>query len=273
MSSIIYQISMLLCVSLSYAGPSTDDLLKYNFQKKDVSKLCNVEQEMQAYKTALASQGSYPPVAQLKDWKDPMYVYPNMHPYHKYIVDTVKEFSDISTVCEVGAGCGKIIKYLYAENDQLDLTCIEQSDIHLQQISQNFTDKKDIILPDLQIKANILKGAVPFLSEIEDNSFDCVYTCTVMMHLPYITAVLSAKELARITSKYILHIENKNVGPEWYDQVIVLSSGMSDINYTAIDYKAVYESLNFKTIRYFEFSDPHSPATYIYYLGEKIKTD
>ena len=266
MNYITCQIITLLIVSLSYA-----DLYMCNFQKKDVAKLCNLDKEMESYKKALDTQNNYSPIPELAIWNDPMYIYPNIHPYHKYIVDTVKEFSDISSVCELGAGCGKIIKYLYAENNQLDLTCIEQSDIHLQQIFQNFYFKKDIIYPDLEVKATILKGAAPFLSQIKESSFDCVYTCTVMMHLPYIVAVQSARELARITSKYVLHIENKNTGPEWYNRAIVLSPGMSDINYVAIDYKAIYESLNFKTIRYFEFSDPHSPATYIYYLGEKIK--
>jgi hypothetical protein len=138
-------------------------------------------------------------------------------------------------------------------------------------MKENFYHRTSVIKPDIKVKAKIIKATMPNLSMFRSNAFDLVYTCTVMMHMPFIINVCSATEFARITSKYILHVENRNLGNNWYDNCTVNPPGMSDLNFCAIDYKALYESLGFKTLSYYEFNTHDSPCVNIYYLGEKIQ--
>lgn len=83
-------------------------------------------------------------------------------------------------------------------------------------------------------------------------------------------AVKSALAISRISKRYILHVENKNQGQDWYNMTIIKLAGMSPVNYVGIDYVRLYESLGVKTIKCFEYQDPWTPATFIVYLGEKI---
>lgn len=47
---------------------------------------------------------------------------------------------------------------------------------------------------------------------------------------------------------------------------------MSPLNYQGIDYCKLYEQMGVKTLKYFEFKDHASPATFIVYLGEKVES-
>lgn len=253
---------------ISLVSVEDQELFKCNFRNVDVMSKCNIQKEMACYYQALAIEDNYGPILTLEGWIDPAYPYPNIHPYHAYIVDTVLSLP-VTTVCDMGAGAGKITKYLYAKNPHLDITCIEHSETHLRQMHENFETRPYVMEPKGKVKAHICKGSLPDLFLFPDNTFEMVYTCTVMMHLPFVPAIFAAKELARITSRYILHIENKNLGPGDWDRAIIVPKSMSSVNFNAIDYRRVYEMLGFKTVKYFEFKDPNTPATYIYYLGEK----
>ena len=204
----------------------------------------------------------------LEEWKDATYNYPSIHPAHQVIVDIVKSLN-ISSVCELGAGCGKISKYLYAQNPNLNITCIEHNKAHCAQIRENFEVRTGIIKPDIRVKATILQASLPELPMIKSNSYDIVFTCTVMMHLPFLVAVKSAVEIARVSKKYILHVENKNQGNEWFNMTVVKPAAMSLVNCFGIDYVKIYENLGVRTIKYFEYEDPWNPATYVVYFGEK----
>lgn len=249
-----------------------EELFKCNYRNNNVMRSSDIAKEMEIYCQALANGSNYGSTATLEDWNDPSYVYPNIHPYHAYIVDTVLSLP-VNTVCDMGAGSGKIAKYLYALDPDLEITCIEHNESHLQQLQENFETRPNVMEPKGKVRAQIVNGALPYLSLFPDNCFEMVYTCTVMMHLPYIPAILAAQELARISSRYVLHIENKNVGPSPFDRTIILPAGMSPVNFNAIDYQSVYEKLGFKTIKCFDFKDPNTPATYVYYLGEKMATE
>ena len=71
------------------------------------------------------------------------------------------------------------------------------------------------------------------------------------------------------SKKYILHVENKNDGQDWYNMTIVNPVGMSPVNRVGVDYVRLYEGLGVKTLQYIEFKDSDSPATFILYLGQK----
>ncbi len=245
------------------------ELFKCNLSHRNVAAECDIDGQMKLYQAALADESNYKGMACLEDW-DNGYLYPAMHPAHQVISDIVTSLA-INSICEVGAGCGRVSKYVYAKNPALDLTCIEHNSFHFSHIKENFEERTWVVQPDIIVKANLIKACLPNLSQVASNNFDLVFTCTVMMHLPFIPAIFSALELVRISKRYILHVENKNQGDEWYNMTIVKPPTMSPINYLGIDYVKLYESLGVKTIQYREFKDPLSPATFIVYLGEKVQ--
>ena len=69
-----------------------------------------------------------------------------------------------------------------------------------------------ITTPNIDVNAEFIKGFSQKMN-IEDNQYDMVFTMTVMMHQPFIPALLTLCECARISKKYVLHIENKNYDP------------------------------------------------------------
>ena len=246
-----------------------NELLKCNLSKQDIGALCNVEHEEKLYASALSNEANYSGISSLEEWNVLEYDdFPDIHPTHQLLLDTILMLG-ISSICDLGAGCGKLSKYLYANNPRLDITCVEHNSGHLAQMKENFEINTGIIKPNISVKAKIVKGCLPDLSFLPAESYDLVFTCTVMMHLPFIIAVKSAREIVRLSKKYILHVENKNDGTAWYNMAVVNPSAMSPLNCIGIDYVRLYESLGVKTLRYFEFKDVASPATYILYLGKK----
>tara|TARA_R110002167_G_scaffold40740_1_gene124909 strand:- start:574 stop:816 length:243 start_codon:yes stop_codon:yes gene_type:complete len=74
------------------------------------------------------------------------------------------------------------------------------------------------------------------------------------------------KEFVRVSSKYIVHVENLN------DKINTVAMGrqQSELNRLCIDYKKMYEKLGVKTISYELFDDPWAPCQYVCYVGEKM---
>lgn len=248
---------------------SFEELLSCNLAHLDIARLCNVQQELALYEAALHDESNYQGCASLEEWQDKEYRYPAVHPIHQIILDIVKNL-DISSVCEIGAGCGKVSKYIYAQNASLQITCVEHNKKHNQQIEENFQTRTAVIAPNIKVRATVIKDALPHLSSLASSSYNLVFTCSVMMHVPYIVAVQSAINIVRLSNKYVLHVENKNEGGNWYNMVVVKPATMSSVNYNGIDYVKLYEKLGLKTIKHFEYKDPWSPATVVVYLGEKI---
>jgi phospholipid N-methyltransferase len=246
-------------------------LLSCNLPKINVAELCNIEEELRLYENALKNESNYSGVPTLDGWIDQGYEYPHINPVYKRLLDVVEPLA-IESVCELGAGCGKISKYIYAQKPQINLTCVEHDSTHLSQITENFKTRTQVIAPNIPVEANVIKGSLHDLSMIPSESFDLVFTCTVMMHMPFIPAIKAATEIARISKRYILHVENKNQGGDWYSMTIVKPASMSSANLVGIDYPRLYENLGVKTVMYYEYQDPASPATGIVYLGEKINS-
>jgi SAM-dependent methyltransferase len=202
-------------------------------------------------------------IQSLEAWVDSKgHVWPNLHPAHQHVVDACKELRPAS-VLEVGAGAGVVAKYVYAAmNGEVKLSCLEGSDAHIAEMKENF-NKSKIIPPDIEVKADVVKGVVQ-AAPFADNSFELVYTCTVMMHNSYIAAVLAAAEIARISSKYVLHVEGNHT-----DGIFKLYKSKHDL--LLIDYERLYEKLGYKTIKKMYYQDPYSTDyDYVVYLAEKI---
>lgn len=92
----------------------------------------------------------------------------------------------------------------------------------------------------MKVEANLAQGLMQVLP-FTDNSIELVYTCTVMMHNPFVAAVLAATEFARVSSKYILHVEGYHTdGIEKY-------MGRSVYDLLLLDYERLYKKIRFSS--------------------------
>jgi hypothetical protein len=201
----------------------------------------------------------------LKGWVHSKgHVWPNIHPTHQKVVDTVRKLHP-SSVLEAGAGAGMLAKYVFAALEgKVNLSCVELLSNAIAEMKENFSSASDTILPKMEVIAEIRQGLMQKLS-FESNSQELVYTCTVMMHNPFIAAVAAAAEFARVSSRYILHVEGYHTdGIEKY-------MGRSRYNLLLIDYERLYRKLGFKVKEKYFYSDPYSEEyDYIFFLAEKI---
>jgi ubiquinone/menaquinone biosynthesis C-methylase UbiE len=246
-------------------------LLKFNTNNTDVSAHCDVMNELRLYYDSLQNFSNYVPVGRLEDWISKTYNYPEVHPHHQAVIDNVITLKPLS-VCEVGAGCGQVAKYVYDNmlktlnsNENFKLTTVEWNIVHYQQMYENFKTRHNILQPFMEVDANMVIGSshkLPF----DDNSFDLIYTCTLMMHVPYIPAIASICEIARVTKKYVLHIENCNE----QNNAVYKGKTQSDMNILSIDYEKIYKHLGFKILLNKRVQDPHVSCEYTYFLAEKL---
>jgi len=201
-------------------------------------------------------------VPSLAGWVDSRgHDFKNPHPAIKYIVEIFKEFQP-ATVLDIGAGAGVVSKYIFASMPETKITCLEGSERHILEMKENFNES-DIIPPKIKVQANIVKGIaqrMPFV----DRSFEFVFTCTVMMHNPFIPGVLAACEIARVSSRYILHVEGYHTDG--------VASFRTPENLRVYDYERLYNLLGFQTKKKFFYQDPYAKDyDYIVFLAERIK--
>lgn len=226
-----------------------------------------IKEEFNLYEKASLNCDNYVPVNSLEQWKhgDIIYNYPVIHPAHEKIVEVIKTLN-YKDICEVGAGAGIVAKYIYNLNNDVNLTCVESSDTHISQMKENFDKSIDIIKPNIDVRANIIKSLAQEIP-LDDNSFDIVYTSTVLMHIPFILVPKVIMEITRISKKYILHVENTNNELN----TVIIGNQKSDLNKLTLNYEKIYNKLNVKTVMCEYFKYPYVDCNFICYLGEKIK--
>lgn len=268
MKQLILSLSIILCSTL-YSQVSVQELLKCNFRNRDVAAEVNVKEEMDRFNHSI-NWDRRDGWSTLEEYVERDHIYPNIHPHYRHLSRIINHL-DLETLLNptIGYGAGRVPKFIYAQNKHLKITCVDPNSFNRELMRENFQIRTDVIPPNIRIPAAIKGGACHNLSQFEDNSFDMVFTCQSMMHLPFIAAVHAAKEMARVSKKYVLHIENKNVGPHWYNRVISKPASMHNINYQAIDYEALYRKLGFESLINYEYKDPYTEAIYICYLGKK----
>ena len=234
---------------------NASELLKCNTEKIDVFErlgYMNILGELSAYFKSIEKDRNYGGFKTLEEWKPEREKIPF---FAGKITNLLKIIKPVS-ICEAGAGAGIVSRYVGEALPNSSLTCIEANNFHVQHLKQHLSNHK--------IKADIVHSAIQDISSVKDNSFDFVYTSEVLMHIPFIPAVLAACELARITNKYILHAENispcVNIGDMKYKKE----------NIIGLVYPKIYEKLGFETIHLDMGSYPgNSKFTYIVYLGKK----
>ena len=206
----------------------------------------------------------HPSVPTLNDWYNKDTVYPDIHPAHQKVVDTVTNLKPVS-VCEVGAGAGVVSKYVFNVHPEVKLTCIEPNKQNFKLIHENFKKESKTIKPDIDVKANIINSSGQSLP-LENNSIELVYTCTVLMHIPFLMIPDTVSEISRVSSKYILHVENPN------DQINAVHIPSKRVkmdrvqNKLEINYETIYESLGFSILEKDRWKDPVADCDYVSYL-------
>ncbi len=234
----------------------------YSFTIQDIAE---IKSELTLFLQSLNDYKNYQSVSSIYNWiPRKELTYPNIHPHHRVIVDTIKKFK-YKSVIEFGAGAGQVSKFVYYENPQIEnLTCVEYNDRHISQLRENFITNTSVLAPDIKVDANIVEESIHNLSDLKDNSFEIGYTCTVTMHIPFMVAIASICEMARIC-KNIIHVEN---------QAGCVEKGLttSRKQHFRIDYPALYEKLGFKIIQSDLVKDLYADCRYIYFHATKKMT-
>ena len=220
------------------------------------------------YNKSLINFENYTPQPTLLSWRDSKHIYPNSDPRHRYIIDTIKE-NNYKKIIDLGAGAGCVSKPLYFEYSAEieELVCVEHNKTHFKQMIDNFENETDVVPPDVKVKSNnINKDILNTLKSYPDNYFDVGFTCTVLMHIPYILAVQVIKEISRVC-KNVIHTENQN------DLINCVIRGKTKLReqYCCINYQLIYQKLNFNIKDYQRIDDPYVDNCYYIYLHANKK--
>jgi ubiquinone/menaquinone biosynthesis C-methylase UbiE len=247
-----------------------NQLSKFNVNNIDFKDI-NILQEIENYLDNLKNWNIYHWNTEIIE-KD-KYIYPNIHNNIKKII-SICERLNLKNILDVGAGNGKITKYLFQRlNNELEqkckFNCLEGKNEHINEMKRNFKKNSErITSPNIDVVSNFYNGYSQNM-EFEDSKFDMVFTCTVLMHQPFLPALLSICEIARVSKKYVLHLENKNSNGAV--TCMPLKNNMTENNKVGIDFKSIYEYLGFKTLINMELTDPNvDNVTYVLYLGQKV---
>lgn len=238
------------------------NLNNYVFTENDKLKIWN---DLSFYIESTKNMNNYVPHPTLESWYGPEDgVFPDVHPHHKHLLNLIKNYN-VKQTLDCGAGCGMITKYICADNENIKPTCIEGHTKHISQMLENFQSRTHVITPDIKVDANILQNSLTKI-DLSDNSQEFVFSCTVIMHIPFIAAIASIVEMVRVSSKYICHIENQN------DVINAIVRGQTtlDNQMLTIDYKKLYEKLGLNIIHYEKAPHPGNPTCkFVYIVAEK----
>lgn len=237
-------------------------LLRCNFNGVEKFEDDLIKNEFEIYSDAILNWDNYGEVSSLEHWWRGQGI--GCQELYDKCLDIVKKL-DCVNICEIGAGAGILAKYIYDLNTNINLTCIEGSKNHISHMKENFNSNNNIIKPFIDVNANIIKAIAQDIP-LDNNLFDLVYTCTVLMHIPYLLLPKALMEITRISNKYVLHIENTNREIN----AIAMGKQKSELNKLCIDYSKMYELLNVKTIINKEYKYPGANCNFVCFLGEKI---
>ena len=236
------------------------DLLNTNLNRINF-KTININTDITNYNESLTSYQNYIPQPTLESWFDKKHVYPNIDPRHRFIVDTIKN-NNYKKIIDLGAGAGCVSKSIYAEHKDIieELVCVEHNKTHFNQMIDNFQKNTEIVPPNVKVNStNINKDILNTLKSYPDNYFDVGFTCTVLMHIPYVLAIQIIKEVSRVC-KNVIHTENQN------DMINCVIPGETQlrVQYACIDYRKIYEKLNFNIKKCDRVKDPYADCFYVY---------
>jgi len=239
----------------------------------------SVKNELNLFNKSTIEQQNYLSTMTLKDWgfvvdgEDVGDRFENIDRngflvLNKYIFETISKL-DVKSVLDAGAGGGMNTKILSTKfgNKDVKFYCVENHKNHCEIIKANLGEQCTVNKPYVRVSnAEVINASLHNIP-LEDNFVDLVFSHAVMSHIPYIPAICDIKELSRVTSKYIVHVEQKNsilniVVPGY-------TTHESNRNCT-VNYPKIYESLGFKQINYEEIPLGVNNQIMCVYVGEKI---
>lgn len=183
-----------------------------NFYKENIVELLNcnknnyffsnddkyhIFEECKLYYNSTLSNSNYPidENNKLEQWiSNEGLIYPNIHKHHRFILDIVKDLNP-KNILDCGSGPGLVSKYIYYENRNIEITCVENNPVHYKQMLENFDTRSNILKPEINVNATKIKGNIIKLP-FNDNKFEFVFSCTVLMHIPFYFAIASICEMA-----------------------------------------------------------------------------
>jgi SAM-dependent methyltransferase len=136
----------------------------------------------------------------------------------KLVVERVAELAPLR-VLEFGCGYGRILKSL---QERLNEAFICGCDISFANLKNSKAYLSNSVASLLQVDGRF---GLPF----KDKSFDVVFTCGVLTHIPPPSDIAVRQELLRVASEYIIHCESTVVGPYQFGH----------------DHKAIYSSMGY----------------------------
>tara|TARA_R110001606_G_scaffold204614_1_gene352514 strand:- start:557 stop:1375 length:819 start_codon:yes stop_codon:yes gene_type:complete len=257
------------------------ELFNTNMEGKDFSQFLNEESlksELSLFEKSTSEQMNYTSNMNLKKWglvvdgEDVGDRIGDIDKYglgvlKKHVIDYISNLN-VKSVLDAGAGGGMNTKILSTEmSDKTKFYCVENHKNHCEHIKENLSEKSDVNKPHVKVKNFELINASLHNIPLEDNSVELIFSHAVLSHIPYIPVVLAIKEFSRISSKYVVHVEQKNS----IINIVVPGYTKSPANKSCtVNYKKIYDKLGFKEVKYEEVSLGVNNQVMCVYVGEKI---
>jgi SAM-dependent methyltransferase len=255
--------------------PGRQDIYRYTINNKSQLSNRKILSFMKRYTQILRQEDNYPnPGDKLEDWIDPHgHTYStSLHPVQEFVISRLMKL-DVKSVLDIGAGPGLISKFIYArfqdEGREIALTCLEHSKIRVELMKSNFDSSTQIIEPFRDILANIINSHAGKLP-LRDDSIDVAFTCTVLQHLPFPYSIDVVKEMARVSSKYVLHVEGFHPDGIIRTRKTRLGRILSKKEELLPSLPYLYDSLGFDTLELSTGKFPYQEEyRYYIFLGRK----
>ena len=213
------------------------ELLLFNTNEKELkASEEEIQTELGLYEKSIDENTHSPTVEGLENWREKI----TPHPFASAIAEYCRLFG-VDRICEIGAGAGNIVKYVKNLNPRSEVTAVENNKVHFQLLEDNICNTPYVLEPKVKNDITLLNESGHDLSSIKDGSFDMVFTCCTLMHTPFIPQLKIITEAARVSSNFVMHIENTR-------SFIHMGELDEELNNHVADYAKVYEKLGFRTV-------------------------
>lgn len=114
----------------------------------------------------------------------------------KAFAELVKK-NEVTSILELGCNSGGNLLYILRDSPKIKAVGLDINDRaikHGKEVEQN--------------KADLQVGSIYDLSRFKDSSFDMVFTCTCLLHVPHLKVAGILEEMVRIAKLYTVNIES-----------------------------------------------------------------
>ncbi len=149
---------------------------------------------------------------------------------------------NVKSILEVGCGYGKQLRSIEKLDKKVELFGVDFSSAQIIKGKEYLKKEgiKNLVCADAK--------CLPFLN----NSFDLVFTSAVIMHNPPETAEKIRNEILRVSKRFIVHNEDKNISPTRW----------------SYDYGDIYEQIGLKILKHCKIPCAPSPEITQFVVAE-----